>query len=101
MCLARARALDAGDASKPAPSTAQFENFDAEAYYWPCYIIGNVLMFGGIAMLTPTDVFNTPKDVAVDGAETAKPRGNKIQPIEEPSSPQPPVEPRPEPTDGA
>ena len=59
MCLARARALDAGDASKPAPSTAQFENFDAEAYYWPCYIIGNVLMFGGIAMLMPTDVFQS------------------------------------------
>ena len=57
-------------------------------------------MFGGIAMLTPHDVFNTPKDVAVDGmtseesTQSTKPkRGNKIQPIEEPSSPQAPVEP--------
>ena len=41
-------------------------------------------MFGGIALLTPNDVFNTPKDVDVNGMDklkAAKQRGNKVQPI--------------------
>ena len=41
-----------------------FHEFDKfEGRHVPPYIVGNVLMFGGIALLTPNDIFNTPKDV--------------------------------------